>query len=260
MMQMMLRGYLTTFSQMSINESDFRAYYESFVNDNFASNGTEIISLTNWDTWVKAPGIPPQETFDFSTELLDEAIALALAYIELDGTASPENYEDFFNYMNAQTFAFVQTLKDSEQVDAELLAYIDSDLNITTTADPALKTLWFQLGISRGYEAVMEPARMWMSEQGRNFYVKPTFGELVDAGECSTAMEWFAENEDFYNSYVVSGVSRVIAEECSNGGEPGDGEGDGGEPAENGGSSGVASFFSVSGAQVVLAATVFLFV
>jgi hypothetical protein len=91
MMQMMLRGYLVTFSQMAINEVDFRAYYEGFVTDNLGENATAIIAMTEWDTWVKEPGAPPQDSFDFTTPALDEAKALAAVYIELGGTASPEN-------------------------------------------------------------------------------------------------------------------------------------------------------------------------
>lgn len=210
MMQMMLRGYLVTFSQMAINEADFRAYYEGFVTDNLGENATDIIAMTEWDTWVKEPGVPPQDSFDFTTPALDEAKALAAAYIELGGTASPENFEDYFGYMNSQWYAFVQTLQaNMDTIDAELLAYIDGDLDITSTIDPQLKTLWYQVGIREGYEVVMEPARLWMSEMGRNAYVTPTFVALVESGNCDIALEWYEDNLEFYNFYVVGKISKA---------------------------------------------------
>jgi hypothetical protein len=214
MMQTMLRGYLVTFSQMAIDEADFRAYYEGFVTDNFGENATEIITMTKWDIWVKAPGAPPQDSFNFTTIALEEAKALAIAYVELDGTASPDNYEDYFGFMNSQTYAFVQTLEAMiDDIDAELLAYIDGDLDITSSIDPQLKTLWYQVGIRRGYTAVLAPARLWMSEMGRNAYVTPTFTALVESGNCDLALEWYSENLDFYNVYVVGKVGRAT-EEC----------------------------------------------
>jgi hypothetical protein len=44
--------------------------------------------------------------------------------------------------------------------------------------------------------------------------VKPIFQALVDVGECGAAIDWFADYESFYNSYVVGGVSRVLAADC----------------------------------------------
>lgn len=119
----------------------------------------------------------------------------------------------------------MQELAAIETVDIGLLVYIDSKLMLSTTLNPKVKKEWYVLGIMRAYSPVMEPAYIWIGEQGRNAYVKPIFEALVDVGSCATAIDWFADYEYFYNSYVVDGVSRLLVANCEGGEEKeGDGE------------------------------------
>jgi hypothetical protein len=140
---------------------------------------------------------------------------MARAYASLGGESSPENFNDYFGYFSTQQVAFVQELAALETVDIGLLTYIDAELMLTTTLNPKVKREWFILGIMSGYSPVMQPAYIWIGEQGRNFYVKPIFQALADVGSCQTAVDWFADYESFYNSYVVGGVSRVLAADCA---------------------------------------------
>lgn len=209
-MQSLLRLYMGTFAQMAIESTDFKTLYETFVNETF-ENATDIINATQWDLWVYEPGLPPV-TLDFRTNALEEAQALATAYAKLRGESSPDNYTIFFDFFSSQKLGFVQELAGIETIDVDLLAYIDSDLNLTTIADPFVKTNWFVLGIKKGYDTVLEPAYIWNGEQGRYAHVKPIFQAMVDAGNCDMAKVWFADYEDFYNSYVIDSVGQVLAD------------------------------------------------
>jgi leukotriene-A4 hydrolase len=214
LMQSLLRLYISSFAQMAINSMDFKMLYETFLSENFdTATAADILIQTDWDTWVYEPGLPPVAQ-DFRTDELDDAQALARQYVSLGGMSSPENSFEFFGYFTAQQVAFVQELAIIEPVDVDLLAYIDSELLLSTTSNPQVKKEWFILGINSGYAPVMEPAYIWIGEQGRNAYVKPVFEALVNVGSCATAIDWFADYESFYNSYVVGGVSRVLAASC----------------------------------------------
>jgi leukotriene-A4 hydrolase len=214
LMQSLLRLYINTFAQTAINSMDFKMLYETFVSENFDDvTAADIISQTDWETWVYGPGLPPVAQ-DFRTDELDEAQALARDYASLEGESSPENFNDYFGYFSAQQVAFVQEIAAIETVDIDLLTYIDSELMLSATLDPKVKKEWYVLGIMSGYSPVMEPARIWIGEQGRNAYVKPIFQALVDVGKCGTAIDWFTDYESFYNSYVVGGVSRVLVADC----------------------------------------------
>jgi leukotriene-A4 hydrolase len=208
-MQTLLRLYMSTFAQTAIESTDFKMLYESFVNETF-ENATDIINATQWDLWVYGPGLPPV-TLDFRTDALEEAQALATAYATLKGESSPDNYTSFFDFFSSQKVIFVQELTSIEAVNADLLAYIDSDLNLTTIADPSVKTLWFALGIEKGYETVLEPAYIWIGEQV--LYVEQIFMAMISAGNCDMAKAWLADYETFYNSYVV-GMFREALADC----------------------------------------------
>ena len=47
---------------------------------------------------------------DFSTPESDQSAALALAYISLNGTASPENFNEYFGYYSNLKVVFHDTL------------------------------------------------------------------------------------------------------------------------------------------------------
>jgi leukotriene-A4 hydrolase len=208
-MQALLRLYINTFAEQAITSDDFKQLYEQFVKDNFP-NATEIISVTQWDVWITSPGLPPV-TLDFRTDELEEAHSLARAYVTLAGASSPPNKSEFDGFFPAQKVAFVQELGGHDSVDAALMAYIDSDLDLTNIMDPRVKNRWFVLGIKKFYEPIMEPAHAWAAVQGRNAYIRPIFAAMVEAGKCDLATVWFEEQANFYNSYVMGSVRKALA-------------------------------------------------
>lgn len=218
LMQLMLQQYLTNFSQMAINYKQFQTFYEDFVTMNLNSTTSPtsemVINQTDWDKWVLEPGSPPIAS-NFTTLLLSDSEALANEYIVLKGLSSPENYTKYNSFLPIQQLAFVQALTDAgNQTNAEILAIIDQDLNMTMTINAPIKNAWYVLGIYNNYTYIMEPCHKWMGEQGRNYYVRQTFSALVDVGMCETALDWFNEYTLFYNSYVVNGVEGIL-EDCN---------------------------------------------
>lgn len=95
-------------------------------------------------------------------------------------------------------------------VDAELMALIDEDLSLTSSNNPSVKTQWYSLGIRKGYMAVMEPAYIWVGEQGLSGLVPSIYRALIASDNCDTAKVWFTEYESFYNTYVSGAVRRAL--------------------------------------------------
>jgi len=213
LMQQMLRQYLVNFSQQAITHRDFEAFYESFLYSNFDNRtAAELIVQTDWDTWVLEPGLAPVP-LNFSTDAISQATQLAEEYLTLKGEDSPEEYAIYHDFIAWQQLAFVQTLANSEDTTVDILSRIDSDLNITSSTDPDVKTDWYILGIQRGYQIVMEPCHKWMGEQGRNAHVKPTFLALVESDMCDIGRLWHDEYRSFYTIYISNVVSRIL-EDC----------------------------------------------
>jgi hypothetical protein len=173
-----------------------------------------------WDTWVFEPGVTPVE-LGIRTDAIAIAEGLAVSYVELDGTDSPPEFSEFFDYYFQQQVAFVQHLGTLDAVDADLLALIDQDLNLTSATNPEVKNEWFVLGIKTGYQAVLTPAYEWVGAQGRSAYVRPIFTALADSGRCDVVAAWFEDYRNFYNSYVATRVEQTV-NECGGMETPGD--------------------------------------
>ena len=216
---------------MAIDENEFQAWYNGWVTEMYPGNATQIIEMTMWDTWVLEPGNGPV-TIDVATTALVEAEELAMEYITLNTTGSPALMEDYNGYYASQQVAFIQQLSTSGNATADLMAFIDMDLNIIGSPNPNVKTDWFELGIKSGYDAVLDPTYVWLGEQGRSAYTRPLYSALIANGHCDLAREWFDEYSSFYNSYVIGKVEHSL-EECD--GEETEEEEDA-EPATPGGS------------------------
>jgi len=212
-MQRMLQDYILTFTQQAIDATEFKSFYESWVMDTFPDNATDIIDMTMWDVWVYEPGVAPVD-LGIRTDAINEAILLADEYVALGGEDRPPNYMDYFDYYPSQMVAFVQHLKTMtpDPVDANLLAFIDMDYNITFAVNPEVRTEWFQVGIRASYDTVLEPAYKWMGDQGRIAFVRPTYRALAESDKCDMARAWFDEYRNFYNSYVFVRVEAIVNE------------------------------------------------
>eukprot|EP00977_Amphora_coffeiformis_P011195 scaffold2682_cov155-Amphora_coffeaeformis.AAC.1 len=215
---------------MAINQADKRAFYETWLVDKFPDTADDLILQTKWDEWIFEPGVAPTLTSEtFYVPAIEAGEKLARAYVALGGLSSPGeiteeeedfggvSYTDYFTFFKAQKEAFVNELKVLEGADPILLAYIDSDLNITLgETNPAAKNAWYELGIKVGYTAVRGPAYEWVGSQGRVAYVRPIFRALVDdAKDCETAKAWYDDYGASYNSYVEVRVKGIIDAGCT---------------------------------------------
>ena len=182
-MQSLLRTHIDQHAQSSVNYTQFKSVFETFVDANYPDNSTDIKSAVDWETWVRSPGLPPI-TSDFTTPELNSSKALAEKYIELAGDSSPQNFEDYKTYFSGLQQVFVDTLNGQmDDVTPAILTRIDADLNITGTLDPEVKSRWFPLGITKDYDPVTEPAHTFVSVQGRMKYLTPIYQALVNAGK-----------------------------------------------------------------------------
>jgi leukotriene-A4 hydrolase len=157
-------------------------------------NATEvnrIIGGVNWDAWLYTPGLPDYNhgyQADFTTNSSREFAKMAVDYVSLNGTASPENYTDYLSndtYSNLRV-VFIESLSESVHTnDTDALAVmqkVDEDFNITGTLDPELKQRWFPLGIKMNYTNVTDPAHEFISSMGRLKYLNPIYRALLEIG------------------------------------------------------------------------------
>lgn len=150
-------------------------------------------------------------TLDFTTVALNESSELADEFIKLNGTGSPAKFEDYLDFYSNLRVVFIERLVTrKDEVDLAILKKIDADYNVTETVDPEVKERWFPLGIVKGYDKVMEPAKEFISSQGRLKYLTPIYTALLESGNKATAEEWLALNADFYHPMALAKITKLI--------------------------------------------------
>ena len=148
---------------------------------------------------------------DFTTPESDQATALALEYISLNGTASPANISEYFTYYSNLKVVFHDTLQNNySQVNTAILVRIDADLGCTVDIDPEVKQRWLPTGLGLYYTPVYEPAHTWISSMGRSKYLKPVYASLQDSGQHDLGVQWFDENKDFYHPVSATSIEEIL--------------------------------------------------
>lgn len=82
-----------------------------------------VLAEVDWETWMYAVGGAPQGNLNFDTTSADEATKLALGFIDLQGTGSPENYTAYFGFYSNLKVVFHNTLEANiDSVTLDILA------------------------------------------------------------------------------------------------------------------------------------------
>jgi len=163
----------------------------------------------NWTAWVHEPGLAPV-WHDFTTLALNESIDLADQYVALEGKGSPPNADDYKGWYSSLRVIFLERLNSNESTNKDIMAQIDTDLQITSTLDPECKRVWYSLGIAKGYTEVIDAAHTFISSMGRMKYLKPIYQALLDNGQKDVALQWYEENKNFYHPYCVTKLGSML--------------------------------------------------
>ena len=87
----------------------WETFVERMIPDLTGAQINHILGSTDWNTWIYKSTLAPVE-LDFSTQVQQDAVQLALDYIILNGTASPDNFKDYFTYYSLLKIVFHSTL------------------------------------------------------------------------------------------------------------------------------------------------------
>lgn len=210
-MQSLIREHVLKHSQQSVGYKAFVKVFNNFVDATY--NETEAANIKgkmDWETWVRAPGLPPQDLLDFTTTNLTEAQNLANEYIKTP-SQSPANFTEYNSWYSSLKVIFLEQLIAREsEVTLDLIKRIDADLNISGSVDPEVKQRWYPLGIRMKYEDVTPKAHNFISSMGRMKYLTPIYTALLDTDQKTLAVQWFNENIDFYHPYAIIQLKRLL--------------------------------------------------
>merc|ERR1719253_120098 len=222
-MQAFLNYYIKEHSLTSITTIDLRQTWEFFIQKKSGLDGVrsnEVLASVNWELWMFGIGTAPQGNLNFDTSQADLATELALEYISLNGTASPDSYLSYNDFYSNLKVVFHNTLEANiDSVTIAILEKIDADYNCTGDIDPEVRQRWYPIGIDKDYQPVYDPAHEWISSMGRIKYLTPVYTALQISNQCTLANTWFDENKDFYHPLAVNAVQDIL-DKCTAPTEP----------------------------------------
>jgi hypothetical protein len=132
-------------------------------------------------------------------------------YITLNGTGSPANYMDYFNFYSNLKVIFYETLAaHQDDMNIALLTLIDADYDTTQDPDPEVKQRWLPIGLRTFYDPSYNAAQTWVSSMGRCKYLTPVYSALEESGQHDLGVTWYNENLDFYHPVAISTEARVL--------------------------------------------------
>lgn len=147
---------------------------------------------------------------NFTNPPTTAALNLANAYIALNGTSSPSNYQDYKSFVSNQKVVFHQTLLHNFDINTAILTRIDNDLNITGETDPEVRQRWYSLGLYLSYAPVYTPAQTWVGQIGRNKYLNSIFLALSESGQRSLGITWYTTNQYFYSPTTQELIEGIL--------------------------------------------------
>lgn len=113
---------------------------------------------------------------------------------------------------------FHSTLQENvDSVNTAILERIDLDFSCTSDPEHEVKSRWYPISLTLGYDAVIEPAHDWVSSIGRIKFLRPVYNALVNSHP-QLAVAWYNENKDFYHpiaSKIIKSMVKPILEQRS---------------------------------------------
>lgn len=112
MMEEYITYHIDEHTLHSITAYDMRATFARFVEDHYDSpqEVNRILSQVSFNEWIYKVSLDPTGTLNFDTQEGSDSAALAMQYISLNGTASPDNYKDYFAFYSNLKVVFHDTL------------------------------------------------------------------------------------------------------------------------------------------------------
>lgn len=138
----------------SITSVEFRETWEQWVEMTYEEEQVnQILASVNWNEWLYEAGNAPQwdDYLNFTTTEQEEAQNLAIAYVALNGTGSPDNMDVYYNYTSNEKVIFHTQLNVTEGMNSAIMTQIDADYNCTNDKDPEVRQRWYPMGIYLEY-------------------------------------------------------------------------------------------------------------
>ena len=197
-----LRGYFDHFAFRSITTGDFVTYLQEQLLDGVEAGVVEGLRL---DTWLEAPGLPPNAP-------RSESDALALVATQAERWVSgdvPASSLETAAWTTQEWLHFLASVPD--RLTAEQMEELDAAFGFTEIGNAEVAHLWLLTAIRNQYAAAYRRLESYLVEIGRRKLIKPLYDELVLTEDGRTRADAIYQRaRPGYHPIAVSSIDDVM--------------------------------------------------
>ena len=179
MFRKFIRSYISKFKNGVVKYEALKSYFEEFIKTEMPSEAENILAQIQWDNWVYAPGLPPNEN-NFTNKYSDEVENMVNLFYE---NKLPENFaETFKKWFTLLKQNFLSKIKESDKkLNEQNLKYLSNILNLTKGYDVEVSTLYYLIVLKFDPELkndFKEALIDFLGKHGRVNYLRPIYKEF----------------------------------------------------------------------------------
>jgi len=172
-----LREYFTKFKYKSIKYEDFKEFFIEKINEELSEvKAKSVLDKIDWDTWILAPGYPPEKN-DYSNKYATE-VETAVNNFYINNLPSNFN-ETFVHWHTLLKQYFLSTIRETDkQLDSTQLNMLSNVLNLKEGYNAEVNFGYFMCVLLHGQTLendVKEALIAFLGKFGRMKYLRPLY-------------------------------------------------------------------------------------
>jgi aminopeptidase N len=204
-MDAFLADYFATFAFQTITTSDFERYLNEHL--------LEPNDITfNTKEWIYNDGLP-ENCITITSNRLDRMKSIADAF----NSGNEKKISAFLNnersdFITQEWQTFIRHLSPKASVAA--IKRLDEAFSLSTDANPAVKSDWFQLTIKTNYKEARPHMKAYLCKIGRRWFIESVYQCLVDSDDPTDhtfAHEVFEEAKHNYHFVSKNTISEILS-------------------------------------------------
>lgn len=199
-----LRGYLDHFAFQSVTTSQFVEYLEA----NLFSLDPSAAEKISVDDWLHAPGLPEGAALPLSDAL---TIVEKKASRWMEGELNLRELATD-DWSTQEWLRFLVYL--SPKIDAKKMTELDSEFNLTDSANAEIENQWLLMAIRNHYEPAFARIEQFLTTVGRRKFLKSLYGALaVTPEDKKWALAIYKKARPSYHPITRSAIEGILGSE-----------------------------------------------
>ncbi len=194
-----LKQYFAEHAFKSITTEEFLTYLRA----NLLSKHAGAEEKINIKQWVYGPGIPanaPRSNSERFKKVDEARTAFLNGQIPASSTTSA--------WTSHEWQYFLRGMPDS--LNTVQMKTLDAAYHLTQTGNSEIADLWFVRAIAAGYEPAYQAMEGFLSRVGRQKFLEPLYGEMMEKSKAEMAKRIYAKYRQNYHPLTQAKLDKIV--------------------------------------------------